>query len=226
MKEIRGAAAIRYAEEFNIHFDIDEDFLAGAEEEMSGRPTSVVDVYELIEERTGQTYDPAEIVPGKPIFDFLINRYGDAWIYIAFEGKDPKAEEKVALRMFRRLLGERQPVYLIDVRQLLWRYSRTRLGDTGFPRDADFNLLFHAALRLVEKGVLECTNDEESLRAAGKASYGRRRFGLTPDVEVSLADVLCDRCRRERGEVSMSLHTECARKLKLVLGKATSRVSL
>jgi hypothetical protein len=222
MKEIRGAAAVRYARELNIFFDIDEEFLAGAEEGIRERQTSMADVDELIEEQTGLAYDPAEIVPGKPIFDFLINRYGDGWIYVAQEGKNPEAEEQVALRMFRRLLGEEEPISLIDVKALYGRYSRTRFGDTGFPRDADLNLLFHATLRLAGKGVLVCVEDEESLPAAEAASYGRRRFGLFPDVEVSLANVACDRCRRELGESSSRLHGECVRRLRRALGKTTT----
>ena len=223
MKEIRGAAAVRYARELNIFFDIDRDFLTGAEEEITERPTSMADVYTLIEERTGYSYDPAEIVPGHLVFDFLINRYGDGWIYVAQEGKDPEAEERAALRMFRRILEEPERVTLIDAKGLYWRYSRTRFGDTGFPRYADLNLLFHAALRLAGKGVLECVEDEEPLPAAGAASYGRRRFGLPPDVEVPLASVLCGRCRQDRGEDTMRLHDECARRLRRVLGKMTAR---
>jgi len=223
MKEIRGAAAVRYARESNIFFDIDEEFLAGAEEEMREQRTSIADIYALIREQTGYPYDPAEIVPGKPIFDFLINRYGDGWIYVAQEGKDSGAEERVVLRMFRRLLKEPEPVSLIDVKGLYGRYNRTRFGDTGFPRDVDLNLLYHAALRLAGKGALECVEDEDPLPAAEAACYGRRRFGLPPDVEVSLANVLCDRCRRDCGKPSMSLHAECARRLRRALGKAASQ---
>lgn len=221
MNEIRGAEAVRYAREWNIFFNIDVEFLAEAEEEMREERTSVADVYGLIKERTGIPYDPVEIVPGKPIFDFLINRYGDGWIYVAREGKNPEAEEGVALRMFRRLLGE-EPVSLIDVKGLYGRYSRTRFGNTGFPRHADLNLLFHAAFRLAGKGRLECVEDEKPLPTTEAVSYGGRRFGLPPDVEVSLANVVCDRCRGELGESTVRLHAECARRLRRALGKTTS----
>jgi hypothetical protein len=219
MKEIRGAAAVRYARELNIFFNIDVEFLAQAEEEMREERISVAYVYGLIREQTGLPYDPAEIVPGRPIFDFLINRYGDGWIYVALEGKSPEVEERVALRMFRRLLEEPEPVSLIDAKGLYGRYSRTRFGDTGFPRDADLNLLFHAALRLAEKGALDCVEDEEPLPATGTASYGRRLFGLPPDVEVSFVNVACERCRRELSKTPVRLHGECARRLKRVMGK-------
>src|ERR1700750_2916402 len=100
MQEILGAGAVRYAKESNIFFDIDEEFLVGAEGEIRERRASMAGVDEMIGEQTGLAYDPAEIVHSKPIFDFLINRYGDCWIYVAQEGKDPEAEERVALRMF------------------------------------------------------------------------------------------------------------------------------
>jgi hypothetical protein len=228
MKEIRGAAAVTYARVFNIFFDIDMDFLAEAEEEMGGRQTSYVDLYELIEERTGISYRPAEIIPGNIVFDFLINRYGDGWIFVAQEGKDPDKEEMLALRMFRRLLDEPKPVFLADAKELYQRrYYRARFGNTkftGFPQYADLNLLFHAALRLAGKGMLEVVEDEDPLQAGETASYGRRRFGILPDVEVSIVNVLCDRCRRECGQTSLSLHHECARRLSQVLRKAASSV--
>lgn len=228
MKEIRGAAAVRYARELNIFFDIDEDFLAKAEEEMREKRTSILDVDRLIQEQTGLSYDPAEIVPGKLVFDFLINRYGDGWIYVAQEGKDPEAEEKLALRLFRRLLDEPEPVFLADARELYARrYNQTRFSDpkfTGVPPHADLNLLFHATLRLAGKGMLEAVEDEEPVPAGEKASYGRRRFGILPDIEVSMVNVLCERCRRECGQTSLSLHHECARRLKQVLRRSTSSV--
>jgi hypothetical protein len=227
MEEIRGAAAVRYARELNIFFNIDERFLADAEGEMSGRRTSIVDFYEFLREQTGIPFNPAEIVPGKETFDFLINRHGDGWIYVAREGKDPEAEEKQALRLFHRLLEEREPAALIDVRYLHRRYRRVRFDDTnftGFPHDARLNLLFHAALRLVGKGALEAVEDEEPLPAGQAASYGRRRFAVPRNVQVSLVNVLCERCRRESVQTSMSLHGECARRLKQALRNATRRV--
>lgn len=222
VKEIRGAAAVRYARELNIFFDIDDAFLTEAEEGMTESPTSMADIYRLVEEQTGCDWDPAEIVPARPIFDFLINRYGDGWIYVAQEGKDPEAEERVALRMFRRLL-KKEPIYLIDAKGLYVRYSRTRFGDTGFPRDADLNLLYHAALRLAGKGVLEYVEDEGPPPAAETAGYGRRLFGLPPDVQVSLVDAVCDRCQLELVKPSARLHGECVRRLRRGLGKTPPR---
>jgi hypothetical protein len=224
MKEIRGVEAVRYSRELNIFFDIDEDFLTKAEGKLRGSRTSMADVDELIEEQTGRSFDPAEIVPGKEAFDFLINRYGDGWIYIAQEGKDPEAVERIALRLFRRRLDEQEYGSACDVKELLGRYGRTRFGDTGFPREADLNLLFHAALRLVEKGILESVTDDDPLPDGQSPSYGRRRFVVTPDVEVSLVNVLCERCLGARSTDSMRLHRVCAQRLKKALTKATACV--
>jgi len=220
MKEFRGAEALRYAREMSIDFDIDEDFLTEAEEALSGRRTSMADVDELIEEQTGSSYDPAEILPGTGVFDFLINRYGDGWIYIAVEGNDPEEEERRTLRLFRRLLEGPDPTSICDVKYLLKRFGRVRLGDTGFPREADLNLLFHAALRLVEKGLLASIPDSDSLAEGGTPSYGGRRFFVPANLEVSFLNVLCENCRRERDASSMRLHLECARRLKKGLAKA------
>lgn len=218
MKEIRGAAAVRYAREAGIRFDIDEGFLIEAEAALGGHRTSMVDIDRLIEERTGFPFDPAEIVPSKETFDFLVNRYGDGWIYVAVEGRDPGAEERAALRMFRRLLGEREPVAACDVKELLGRYGRrARLGDTGFPRQADLNLLFHAALRLSGRGELESVEEGEPMAEGQKISYGRRRFNIPADLEVSLAGVLCESCLRERTASTLRLHRECAHRLRKVL---------
>jgi hypothetical protein len=129
MKEIRGVEAVRYSSELNIFFDIDEDFLARAEGKLRGSRTSMADVDELIEEQTGRSFDPAGIVPGKEAFDFLINRYGDGWIYVAQEGKDPEAVERIALRLFRRLLDEQEHGSACDVKELLGRYGRALVGD-------------------------------------------------------------------------------------------------
>jgi hypothetical protein len=222
MKEIRGVEAVRYSRELNIFFDIDEDFLAKAEGKLRGSRASMADADELIEEQTGRSFDPAQIVPGKEAFDFLINRYGDGWIYVAQEGKDPEAVERIALRLFRRLLDEQELGSACDVKDLFRRYGRTRFGDTGFPRHADLNLLFHAALRLVEKGILESVADDDPLPAGQTPSYGRRRFVVTPDIDVSLVNVLCERCLRARSTNSMSLHHACAQRLKKALTKATA----
>jgi hypothetical protein len=223
MKEFRGAEALRYARETGIDFDVDEDFLMEAEEAISGRRTSMADVDEVIEEQTGSSYDPAEIISGTGVFDFLINRYGDGWIYVPLEGDDPEAEETVTLRMYRRLLLEPEPISASDVKYLLVRYGRVRLGRTGFPREADLNLLFQAALRLSGKGILVSLIDSDPPSASRTASYGRKRFAVPADLEVSLEKVMCEMCRHARGTTSLSLHRECARRLKRVLAEPTKR---
>ena len=223
MKEIRGARALGYARGNGIRFDIDQDYLAEAEANLRGGRASMVEVSELLEERVGRHFRADEIIAGGESFDFLINRYGDEWIYVAIEGDDPEAEERVTLRLFRRLLKEADPVSGTNAKDLLERYGRPRFGETGFAREASLNLLFHAALRLSEKGLLVEIGDPEALPAGQKASYGRRSFSLVADLEISLAGVLCASCRRERLSSFLNLHQECAKRLRKALTKASAR---
>ncbi|MFL6284478.1 MAG: hypothetical protein ACJ74Q_15140 [Pyrinomonadaceae bacterium] len=223
MKIIRGAAAVTYARELNIFFEIDDFFLADAEGEIREERTSVADIYMLLKEQTGHSYDPAEIVPGQPVFDFLINRYGDGWIYVPQEGMDPAAEEQAALRMFRRLLGEPEAASLIDAKGLFWKYgARTSFGKTGLDSTDNLTLLYHAAVRLAEKGLLESVTDADPLPEGTAPSYGRRRFTLPPDISVTLEGALCEQCRARSGASPLKLHTECARRLSRVLSGATA----
>lgn len=223
MKEIRGVRALAYARENGIRFDVDQDYLAEAESHLSGRRAALVDVSLLLEERLGRHFRVDEIAAGGETFDFLINRYGDEWIYVAIEGTNPEAEERVTLQMFRRLLKEPEPVYGTDAKGLLERYGRPRFGETGFAREASLNLLFHAALRLSGRGLLAEVRDPEPLPAGQIASYGRRSFSLMADLEVSLAGVLCASCRREHLSSFLNLHRECAKRLRKALTKATAR---
>lgn len=219
MKELRGAEAVRYARENGIDFDVDWSFLAEAEGEMKGEKTSVADVDRLVEDRLGRGLDLADVTGGGETFDFLVNRYGDGWIYVAVEGRDPEAEEAAVLRMYRRLLEGREPVPGSDVKDLLGRYGRPRLGDTGFQQGATLNLMFHAALRLAGRGLLESVPDEDSPAASRPSGYGRRRFLIPADVRVSFADALCENCRREIGAARPGLHRKCARRLRKVLAE-------
>jgi hypothetical protein len=220
MKEFRGAEAVRYARENGIDFDVDWRYLAETEGEMRGEKTSIADVDRMIEDRLGRGLNLADVTGGGETFDFLVNRYGDGWIYVAVEGCDPEAEEAAALRMYRRLLEGSDPVPGSDVKSLLGRYGRPRLGDTGFQQGTALNLMFHAALRLAEKGLLESVADEDSPDAPRPSSYGRRRFLIPADVRVSFADALCEKCRREVGAARPGLHRECARRLRKVLAEA------
>lgn len=220
MKEIRGAEAVRYAVEMGIDFDIDEDYLAEQESLISRRRAAPAYIYRLVEKKLGVEYDPADVIPGSEVLDFLNNRYGDAWAYIALEGEDPEAEEKTTLRLFHRLLEGPKPAATADVRELFRRFGRPRLGRTGFPDEADLNLIFHAALRLVGKGALESIEDAGPLRRGRHSSYGRRRFILPPDTRVLLVGMLCEECRSRRSMTFFNLHRECARRLRRGLGQA------
>lgn len=218
MKEIRGAGAVKYARENGIDFDIDEAFLERAEGEILGRPATMADVNALFEERLGSPYDPADVTPGEESFDFMVARYGDDWIYVAVEGKDPAGEEGAALRLFRRPLKEKDPRPGGDILSLYTRYS-PRLKGTGLPAAADLNLLFHAALRLAGRG--ELVAEVEPAEGEGE-SYGNRRFLVPTDAEVSLQDALCELCLGGRGETSIRLHVECARRLRKVVAEVTA----
>jgi len=217
MKELRGAEALRYSREAGVRFDVDDDFIREAEGEFSGGPVPMLYVQELVRERAGAEYEPTEILPGTEVFDFLVNRYGDGWIYVALEGRDPEAEEGRALRLFHTLLERPNPSPGGDVKAILGRQRRAVFLDTGYPPDADLNLLFHACVRLARKGLLVEVEDPEPVPAGRKASYGRRRFLVPADVEVSLAGVLCAVCRRRHLSSPLSLHQECARRLRKAL---------
>lgn len=212
MKEIRGAEAVRYAEEQGISFEVDEDFLARKEAELRGRPATMDDVEEVFEQRLGRRYDPSDVFPGDEGFDFLVGRYGDGWIYVAVEGRDPEEEERAVLGMFRRLLEEPEPLCGGDVLEVAGRYG-TLLKDTGFPWEAGSSLMFHAALRLVQRGELEAVTDKVPSRQDAVKSYGNRLFFVPPDVQIPVAGVLCEECRSRVGSSALSLHRECAGRL-------------
>jgi len=221
-KEIRGMEALRYAEEHNLIFDDDEDFLLRAEGARLGRPATANDLDYLFEENLGDCYDRTDLLPGEKNFKFLIERYGDGWIYVALEGNHPDEEEREVLRLFRGLLKEKEPDSGGNLMDLVTIYG-SKLRNTGFPSDASLNLLFHAALRLVERGELEAVMDRSSLPKDGKKSYGNRRFFVPADGKISLSGVLCDRCQDEFSYWSPSLHRECAARLRNILRKVIGK---
>lgn len=221
-KEIRGAKAVRYAGRMRILIDIDEDFILRAEGERLGRPATLTDLDDLFEREMGSCYDPTDLLPGGENFDFLVGRYGDGWVYVAVEGNAPAGEERAALRLYRGLLRGEDPFCGGDVLDLATRYA-PRLEGTGFPRDANLNLLFHAALRLVRRGLLEADMDRKPRREGDWGSYGGRRFFVPADDEVPLEGVMCEQCRDDWGFSSAYLHRECAARLRAALGKVTAR---
>jgi hypothetical protein len=219
MRQLRGAQAVSYARNNGIYFDVDRAFLIRAESELTGDQASLIDIDRVLEDRVGRNFDPEEIAQGGDTFDFLVNRYGDGWIYVAVEGDNPDADEKAVLSMFRRLLKEKEPSSGNDVKEVLLKYGPPRLHDKGFKRESVLNILFHAALRLSEKGLLVKVEDQNPLPAGTKASYGRRRFFVPADVHITLEGVLCDGCRRERLITQLSLHRECLKRLRKALLK-------
>ncbi|HEX8746139.1 MAG TPA: hypothetical protein VF717_03010 [Pyrinomonadaceae bacterium] len=219
MKEIRGMEAVRYAEEQGIFFDADEDYMLRAESALLGSPATLNDIDNLFAERLGTGYDPTDLFPDGENFELLVERYGDRWIYVPLGGNHPEEEERVVMRLFRGFLKEEEPFCGGDILDLAATYN-PRLRNTGFPKGANSNLIFHAALRLVEKGELEAVWDRRPLPKAATRSYGNRRFYVEADMEISLSGVLCDSCSGEFVGSSASLHLECLRWLRKALAKA------
>lgn len=223
MKEIRGPEAVRYAGEMGINFNIDKKYLAERESLIRGKRASPVHVYMLLGEKLGREFKLAEVIPGSEVFDLLIKRYAENWAYVALEGDSPETEERVTLRLLRRMLEGQIPAAGADVRELFRRFGQPRLGRTGFPSQADLNLVFHAALRLVGKSVLKVVEDPGPARDGRRLNYGRRRFILPPDTGVSLVGVLCEECRVKHDTTILSLHRECATRLRRSLGRLGAR---
>lgn len=216
MEEIRGVAAVQYAEREGILFNVDEVYLLRAESELRGKTSTIHDIQEVFYKELGRDYDPTDLLPGGRSFDLLVGRYGDGWVYVPFRGKNPEGEEREALRLLRRPLRQKEPCCGGDLLDLATRYV-PELRGTGFPQEADLNLLFHAALRLAGRGELETVTDPEALMKGASKSYGNRRFYVPADVEFSLTRLLCDRCSDEFGDSSASLHRECAERLRRAL---------
>jgi hypothetical protein len=223
-KELRGIKAVHYTEEQGIFIDVDEDFLVRAEGERLGRRATEEDIDNLFMERLGRGYDPTDLLPGEDSFNLLLEVYGDQWIYVALEGSNPAQEERAVLRMYRQLLKERNPSCGGDLLDIAARYG-PRLRSTGFPKQADTNLLFHAALRLVEQGELKAVMDRDPFPEDASPSYGKRRFFIPPDWRVSLSGALCGACHEELQSSSPHLHQECRARLRTVLGKVRRRTS-
>jgi hypothetical protein len=219
LKDIRGAEALNYAETNGLDFSIDEGFLIRAESRLRGEPASMNKIESLIEEEVGQPYDPTNILPGSRSFEFLLGRYGDGWIYVALEGNHPDEEEATVLRLFRRLLNTKEPSNGGDILDLATQ-NPPRLRDTGFPRDADVDLLFHAARRLVDLGILESIPDPTPLPSDAEPNYGNTYFLLPSDFQIPLSGLLCNHCVARLDATSLALHRECARRLKAALTKA------
>lgn len=222
MKEIRGMDALRYAEREGLLFNRDESYLIKAESEILGRPASPSDIKAIFDEKLRGGYGSTLQQPSGQVLDPLINRYGDGWIYIPVEGLNPKDEEDVAHNLFRQPLRKKVPSSWVDIRDIVTRYE-PQLGNTGFPPDADLNLLFHAALRLTGQEKLESRMDKVPPPEGESSSYGRRRFIIPPDAEIYLGTLLCERCRDEYDNAYLILHYECAGRLRRALTKVLSR---
>jgi len=206
MKQIRGIAAVEYARKNGLEFLVDEAALRDAESRIQAKPVTLLDIDSLLQKELGESYDPTKVIEGSRSFDFLLQRYGDQWIYMPLEGNHPDEEEDAVLRIYRQRLSSDSPTSSGDIADLATETPPT-LSDTGFPSDADIDLLFHAAVRLVNKGVLQSSDRCES-------NYGNAYFTLPPHVEISMNGVLCDHCQNQNSLSKLVLHTECANKLR------------
>src|SRR6266404_697737 len=218
MKEIRGARAVDYAKRNGLDFSIDEAFMIRAESRIQDRQTTIEDLDSLLEKELGESYDPTKVIEGSRSYEFLLDRYGDGWIYVPLEGKHPLEEERAVLQLYQRNLMAETPRSGGDISDLATE-DPPKLENTGFPKDADLDLLFHAALRLVKKGMLVPVADPLPLPENAEPNYGNTYFLLPTDLEVSLAGVLCDLCSKQISPLSFALHGECALRLKNELAK-------
>jgi hypothetical protein len=141
-----------------------------------------------------------------------LDRYGDQWIYIPLEGNHPIQEEQAVLDLYRRLLTAEVPHSGGDISDLATE-NPPALEDTGFPKDADLDLLFHAALRLVEKGKLISIPDQLPVPDDEEPNYGNTYFLLPADLQISLSGLLCEECSASRRSSNLNLHRECAQRL-------------
>jgi hypothetical protein len=147
-----------------------------------------------------------------------VERYGDGWICVPLEGNHPEEEELTLLDLLRQQLGEEEPDCGGDILSLTTDYA-PEIRDSGFPPWATTNLLYHAALRLAERGQLLVEMDTTLCSKNAGQSYGRRQFFLPPDVEISLSGALCPSCQDEVHRSNPGLHRECALRLRAALAK-------
>lgn len=212
MKEIRGAEAVQYANENGLDFSIDEAFLVEAEGKIRYTPATIGDIDSLFEKELGESYDPTKVIEGSPSYKFLLDRYGDQWIYMPLEGNHPLLEEQAVLDLYQRLLTAEIPRSGGDISDLATE-DPPILKDTGFPEDSHLDLLFHAALRLVEKGMLIAVPDSLPVLDDEEPNYGNTYFLLPADLQGSLSGLLCHECRDSLNCSTLNLHRQCARRL-------------
>jgi len=218
-KEIRGIQAVEYARTRGLGFLIDEPFLTRAETTIQHRPASIDDIDILLEQQTGEEYDPTKVQEGTSTYDFFLNRYGDGWIYVPLESNHPLEDERAVLSLFHNLLTTDNPRSGGDILEIA-SGNPPQLQDTGFPAVADAALLFHAALRLVDKRLLEAVPDPKPLPKNAFRNYGNTYFILPTELSISLPGLLCERCLGHRISTSLKLHHMCARKLNDALSNA------
>lgn len=212
MIEKRGFEAVEYARTYGLGFLIDEQSLTNAESRIRGRAASINDINDLLEQETGEEYDRTRVFEGSATFRFFIDRYGDGWIYVPLEGNYPLEEEQAVLQLFNKILAGERPCSGGDIMEIASE-NPPQLQDTGFPPVADVDLLFHAALRLVDKGFLEAYRDPKHLQKTVSRNYGNTSFLLPANLQISLSDLLCEECTASLRSSPTNLHRQCAHRL-------------
>lgn len=219
MNEKRGFEAVEYAKTYGLGFLIDEDFLTTAESRIKGESASIDDINDLLEQQTGEEYDPTNVFEGSATYSFFIDRYGDGWIYVPLEGNHPLEEEQAVLQLFHNILAGEKPRSGADIMEIASEQP-PQLQETGFPPVADVDLLFHAALRLVDKGFLEAVPDPKPIPKTVSRNYGNTYFRLPTKLNMSLPGILCELCLDQISSTSLKLHKICAQKLNEALSNA------
>jgi len=121
------------------------------------------------------------VLEESPIYGFFLNRYGDGWIYLPLEGNHPLEEERAVLQLFHTILAETNPRDGGDILEIASE-DPPRLQDTGFPEEAEVDLLFHAARRLADKGLLEAVPNPNPRPKNFERNYGNTYFKLPANV--------------------------------------------
>jgi len=168
VQEIRGQEAVAYAVSKGLFVNIDETFLIQAESSLRGYSVSMAEVEDFLDDALDEAFDPTKLVKGSKPFDVMVGRYGQGWIYVALEGNHPLREEDLLLQIFEQRISSFGLAGgdILDV--VTGEFPN--LEDSGFPKSANLNLMFHAALRLAEKERLIAVTDH--------TCYGNTYFHL------------------------------------------------
>jgi hypothetical protein len=145
----------------------------------------------------------------------LIDALGDEVIYISVESDDPEGDERLVLQLFQMQMEETGYSGSGTDMEFLLEFAK-KLGRTY--EEYDENVMFFAAMRLTEKGLL--------VKEEGRTDYmGNVGFFLPRSVKVEVDAALCESCREWFGDNftrTGKLHDFCAKRLRRALTEAMS----